>query len=261
MQKGLILLLLTVTVTIAMAQPGKGLDLNLFKDRNQTVKDALAPGLYLVRQEFIAIDSAGKEYGFNNQDNFGTVYSIGIKIKEGLLLPSTFNTPGLFDTNFDPYRGNYTTRTSKMQSRMVDSLNYQTLNVTDLKPEVPRVEQAPAEDFFTLKDYADIKSGKLVMLYADDMAQIDQATIKSNIIQVDDIEWDDKGIAQPKGILIGNKSLIGGVLFHEEISFGNVLYQPVAYYEFLNGSWMLRAIDIKQSPAGGLNPIDKKKKK
>lgn len=261
MQKILFYLLFIASATFATAQNGKGLDLNIFKDRNQTVKDAVAPGLYLVRQDFIAVDSAGKEYGFNNQDNFGTIYSVGIKIKEGLLLPSTFNTPGLLDPNFEPYRAGYTTRTSDIKARTIDSLKYQQLKVTDLKPEVPRMEQAPADEYFMLKDFTDVTSGKLVMIYADDMAKIDQEPLKTNIIQVDDIVWDDKGTAQPKGILIGNKSLIGGVLFHEEVSFGNVYYQPVAYYENINGSWVLKAIDIKQSPAGGLNPIDKKKKK
>lgn len=261
MQKILFFLFLIASTTFAVAQPGKGLDLNIFKDRNQTVKDAVSPGLYLVRQDFIAVDSAGKEYGFNNQDNFGTIYSVGIKIKEGLLLPSTFNTPGLLDPNFEPYRAGYTTRTSDIKTRTIDSVKYQQQKVTDLNPEVPRIEQAPADDFFMLKDYTDITSGKLVMIYADDMSKIDQEPLKTNVIQVDDIVWDDKGMAQPKGILIGNKSLIGGVLFHEEVTFGNVYYQPVAYYENINGSWVLKAIDIKQSPAGGLNPIDKKKKK
>ncbi len=261
MQRFIVLVMLSVVTTIAMAQPGKGLDLNIFKDRNQTVKDAVAQGLYLVRQEFIAVDSAGKAYGFNNQDNFGTVYSIGIKIKEGLLLPSTFNTPGLFDTNFEPYRAGYAARTSDIKARGVDSLKYQSLSVANLVTEVPRVTQPAADDYFMLKDYTDVKEGKLVMLYTDDIVKIDEEQLKCNVIQVDDISWDENGIAQPKNILIGNKTLIGGVLFHEEVSFGNVHYQPIAYYENINGTWMLKAIDIKQSPAGGLNPIDKKKKK
>lgn len=261
MQRYIFLLLFSISAIYAQAQPGKGLDLNIFKERNQTVKNAVAPGLYLMQQLYIAVDSAGKEYGFNNQDNFGTIYSIGIKIKEGLLLPTTFNTPGLFDPNFEPYRAGYTTRTSGVKARGVDSLKFQALDIADLNIEVPRIAQATGDEYFVIKDYKGVTEGKLVLWYADDITKLDKETLKSNIIQVDEVVWDDKGIAQPKNILIGNKTLIGGVFFHEEVSFGTVTYQPVAFFENIEGTWMLKAIDIKQSPAGGLNPIDKKKKK
>ena len=260
MHKALFLILLATFSLIAEAQPGKGLDLNVLKDRNLTVKNAVAPGLFIVQQQYIAVDSAGKEYGFNNEDNFGTVFSIGIRIKEGIVLPSSFNTPGNFDPNFEPYKANFTTRTSGIKMREIDSLKYHELKVTDLQPAVPRINQAPNENYFPIKDYKDVKEGKLVLVFTEDLAKLQQEPAKTNIVQVEDLTWDDKGIAQPKNLLIGNRTLLGGVLFHEEVSFGKVLYQPVAFYENINGSWVLKAIDIKQSPAGGLNPIDKKKK-
>jgi hypothetical protein len=261
MQRFIFLLVLSFTSVLAQAQPGKGLDLNLFKDRNQTVKNAVAPGLYLIEQDFIAVDSTGTEYGFNNQDDFGTIYSIGIKVKEGILLPSTVKTPGLLDPNFEPYRSGYTTRTSGMKARGVDSLTFVSIDLANLNSEVPRIAQAAAEQYFSVKDYKGVTDGKLVLLYADDITKLDKETLKSNIIHIEELVWDDKGIAQPKNIVIGNKTLIGGVFFYEEVTFGTVTYEPVAFFENLEGAWMLKAIDTKQSPAGGLNPIDKKKKK
>jgi len=261
MQRFIFLLVFTFISLLAQAQPGKGLDLNLFKDRNQTVKNAVAPGLFLVQQNFIAVDSAGEEYGFNNQDNFGTIYSIGIKVKEGLLLPSTFNTPGLLDPNFEPYRAGYTTRNSSINARGIDSLKYDNVDLARFNNQVPRIDQTNNDEFFGIKDYKGVTDGKLLLLYADDIAKLDKETLKTNIIQVEELVWDDKGMAQPKNIVIGNKTLIGGIFFYEEVTFGTVTFQPVAFFENNNGAWMLKAIDIKQSPGGGLNPIDKKKKK
>ncbi len=260
MRKLLSLLLLFVSLVFAQAQPGKSLDLNVFKDRNQTVKNAVAPGLYIIQQQYIALDSAGKEYGFNNQDNFGAVYSVGIRIKEGIILPSSFKYPGNFDPNFEPYKTTHTTRTSGIKARNVDSVKYDALKVADLQADIPRINLAAANDYFPIKHYKDVKEAKLALIYTDDITKLEQEPAKINILQVDDLNWDDKGIAQPKNLVIGNKTALGGVLFHEEVSFGKVVYQPVAFYENVNGSWVFTAIDIKQSPAGGLNPIDKKKK-
>jgi hypothetical protein len=261
MQRFIFLFAFTFTSFLSQAQPGKGLDLNLFKDRNQTVKNAVAPGLFLVQQNFIAVDSAGQEYGFNNQDDFGTIYSIGIKVKEGLLLPSTFNTPGLLDSNFEPYRAGYSTRNSSIKTRGIDSLKYDNIDLASFNDQVPRINQANDDEYFGIKDYKSVTNGKLLLVYADDITKLDKETLKTNIIQVDELVWDDKGYAQPKNIVIGNKTLIGGIFFYEEVTFGAVTFEPVAFFENINGAWILKAIDIKQSPGGGLNPIDKKKKK
>ncbi|CAN5329052.1 hypothetical protein BH09BAC1_BH09BAC1_04620 [soil metagenome] len=259
MQKSLLLLLFLILAVFVKAQPGKGGDLGLFKERFPSVKNAVATGLYLVQQQYIAVDSTGKEYGYNNQDNFGIGYSIGIKIKEGLLLPSSFNTPGLYDPNFEPYKNTYHTRTSSIKQRLIDSLKYNDIKLADLQAELPRINQASSPDFFTLKQYKDVKEGKLIVVFAEDVAKLADENAKTNTIQVEDLTWDDKGIAQPKNLILGNRTVLGGVLFYEEVSFGKVAYQPVAFFEQINGAWVLKAIDVKQSPAG-LNPIDKKKK-
>ncbi len=260
MHRSLLLSILLMIAGFAIGQTGKGLDLDLFKDRNQTIKNAVGPGLYLVQQQYTVVDSAGKEYGFNNQDNFGTVYSVGVRIKEGIVLPSTFNTPGSSDPNFEPYKVGYTTRTSALKMRLVDSLKYSEIKIADLQAEIPRINQPAENDFFPIKHFKDVKEGKLVIVMADDAGKLDGEVPKTNIIQVMDLTWDDKGIASPKNLLIGKLNVLGGVLFHEEVSFGKVLYQPIAFYENINGTWVLRAIDFKQSPASGLNPIEKKKK-
>jgi hypothetical protein len=259
MHKTLLLFIFILFAGLLKAQPGKNLDLGLFKDRNITVKNAVAGGLFIVQQQYIAVDSAGKEYGFNNQDNFGTVYSVGLRVKEGIVLPTTFNTPGLFDANFEPYRAGYTTRTSGIQYRHVDSVKFDALKVTDLQAEVPRINQPATVEYFPLKQYKDIKEGKLVIVFSEDVAKVETESVKTFIVQVEELEWDVKGLSQPKNLLLGNRSVIGGVLFHEEVSFGKVLYQPVAFFENINGAWVLQAIDMKQSP-GGLSPIEKKKK-
>lgn len=260
MHKALLLFIFILFAGLLKAQPGKNLDLGLFKDRNLTVKNAVADGLFIVQQQYIAVDSAGKEYGFNNQDNFGTVYSVGLRVKEGIALPTTFNTPGLFDANFEPYREGYSTRTSGLHFRHLDSIKFDALKITDLQAEVPRINQPPVANFFSLKQYKEVKEGKLVIIFSDDAAKIDTESAKTFIVQVEELEWDSKGLAQPKNLLLGNRSVIGGVLFHEEVSFGMVQYQPVAFFENINGAWVLKAIEMKQSPAGGLSPIDKKKK-
>lgn len=260
MQKPLLVCLLLAITLATFAQPGKGLDLGLFKDRNQAARNAVAPGVYLVRQDYIVVDSAGKGYGYDNKETFGTYYSVGLRIKEGFLLPSTFNTPGEFDPNFEPYKQTHKTKTSHVKSRLVDSLKYADVKLADIQADVPRVNQPTTGDCFQLKDYKDVKEGKLLLVYADDMAKLNEQAAKTHILQVEELVWSDEGIAQPKNLILGGKAVIGGVLFHEEVSFGRIVYQPVAFFEMINGAWVLKAIDIKQSPAGGLNPIDKKKK-
>ena len=65
-------------------------------------------GLFISKQSFrISNKSSGKVFGYDGKTYFGIQYSLGIKVKEGIILTDKVVRPWEYDSNFDQYKEEY----------------------------------------------------------------------------------------------------------------------------------------------------------
>lgn len=72
------------------------------------IDDAINSAFFLSRNSFQVSDKkTGELYGLNNQNEFGTEISLGIKIKNGIVLTDRAVRPWEYNAKFDTYRDGY----------------------------------------------------------------------------------------------------------------------------------------------------------
>ncbi|GAP71198.1 hypothetical protein SAMD00024442_1_11 [Candidatus Symbiothrix dinenymphae] len=76
---------------------------SLSSGNQQLIEEAVRDGLFVVRQSYQLRDSV-TSYGWNNLPQFGTTYSLGVKVVDGYYLDAQAVTPWLYDPKFDEYR-------------------------------------------------------------------------------------------------------------------------------------------------------------
>ena len=242
---------------------GNMLDLNPFKERNIAIKKALLPGIYLIQEKYVVVDKEGNEFGSAGQDFFSTRYYIGAATANGILLPVNATQPEVGDSLFDTYKADYTASINHVAYRPVDD----TSSFTEVDMEKELNMQAPAitkveASVFTTHTYKQVKEAKLLLFVIDDGKDPATTAPRVSVITLDEFEWDANGKADIKDITIRNTTVLGGVLFYEEVDFASISYQMIGFYEQENGNWYVQAVDaVTAAPTNELSPIGNKKKK
>lgn len=234
------------------------LDFNPVREVNVNLKKALMPGIFMVQQQYTVVDKTGNEFGANGLDYFGVQYYLGVRLERSILLPQNFTDPGSRDTNYISYKDEYTVRISKIGMRAAaDTMPYSNMDLKYFDPEVPAITVDATQQFFKPQSHEGVNEGKLLLFFLENGAgPMDANLAKTSVVDINDIVWDGNK-ADIKDISYRNMTVIGGVFFNEAVSFGQLSYQPVAFYEKQGNNWFL--VSMTGDAAGGkpnsLNPI------
>lgn len=132
MKRNIVLLFFALIANIASAQLPQGF---LSLSPNQImVENAVEKGILLFKQDFQLLDTVSNTlYGRNNQEMFGSTYSIAYKLKNRCVVSDRFVAPWLYDENFKKIENNtYLPIISRTQYRdITDS----TMNVMNYRSE------------------------------------------------------------------------------------------------------------------------------
>ena len=98
-------------------------------DNQNFLKLAISPSLFLTSQSFqVSNKEDGKMYGFNGKQEFGESYSVGVKIRDGIVLTEKAVRPWEYDANYDKYRDGYApVRYQSHYSETQEEAQYDTL--------------------------------------------------------------------------------------------------------------------------------------
>lgn len=241
---------------------GNLFDLNPFKERNIAIKKALLPGVYLIQEKYVVVDKEGNAFGSAGQDFFSTRYFIGAATSEGIVLPYNAVKPEVGDSLFDTYKTDYTANITSVTYRSADDSAMFTSVDMDKELDLGKqVINKPATAAFTTHAYNDVTEAKLLLFVVDDGNDLATTAPRVSVITVEDIVWDAEGKADIKDIVIRNTTVLGGVLFYEEVNFASISYQMIGFYEQEQGNWYIQAVSADAAPANELSPIGNKKKK
>lgn len=129
------------------------------------IEKALNGGIVIVEQKYQLKDKSGDLYGRGGNDEFGSVYSIGVMTKGGLVINDYIAHPWDHDGDYDQYRENknYTPVLFKTSIKAVGQSEFKTIetNIEELK-EVD-------DPFFFLPQ----SNGKLGLTIADTTGTVD----------------------------------------------------------------------------------------
>lgn len=101
----------------------------------QWVENAISPAFFLSRQSFQVSDKkTGDLYGLNNNDEFGTEITLGVKIKNGYVLTDKAIHPWEYNAKFETYKENYNpVQYISEYSEFTDNAKYDTLDISKSK--------------------------------------------------------------------------------------------------------------------------------
>ena len=171
-------------------------DLTLPKSQNDSsvIIKSVGDGLFVVKQSYQICDrETGDLFGFRGNKEFGTTYSVGVKVADGFLLTDSALRPWVGDANFAKYAEKYDPifyqsrfRTLKPDAKY-DSLAY------DLTKQDQLVDTAvyrfASEAFekkgFILDTAAGKKEGWIVLVTAGKDADLETAELKYDICRYD----------------------------------------------------------------------------
>ena len=183
MRKLFIIVALVALSSVSYAQWSQ----SIFNSPNQQmVEDAVKNGIVLIRQDYQLSDTITKQrYGLNHEANFGSQYSIAVKIEKGLSVSNRFVTPWDYDDNYTPYRDSqYIPVMSNTQCRSLQDSNYVEFkyrpeNIIAIKDSaVYQVDSLvhPGRGFLCNRETGE-KEGWIVWLYVSDSANLAKENI------------------------------------------------------------------------------------
>lgn len=106
MKKTIILLFAVLSSVNLISQNLSGLTINL--PHNFFVEKGIENGAFIISHSYQLCDTANSQrFGRYGNPEFGSNYSIAIKVKGGYVIPKAVLTPWLFDNNFSRYQDNY----------------------------------------------------------------------------------------------------------------------------------------------------------
>lgn len=128
MKRIIVFLFVALIANIASAQLPQGF---LGTSPNQImVENAVEKGVLLVKQDFQLLDTASNTlFGRNNQEMFGSTYSIAYKLKNVCVVSDKFINPWQYDDNFKKIENNtYLPIISRTQYRDITDSTMQVMN-------------------------------------------------------------------------------------------------------------------------------------
>lgn len=113
-----------------------------YSPNQQIVESAIRNGIFILSQDYQLKDCNTNEYfGRNGQEEFGRIFSLGVKVENGYCYFDQIQRPWLYDSNFERYRDShipevYRTRFKEFtDSLMTDFTSFSQKRSVELYPE------------------------------------------------------------------------------------------------------------------------------
>ena len=119
MKKALVILLVLLSVSRAFSQDFRGLTFGLLP-HNALVEAGVENGVFLLSHSYQLSDTLSlQKFGRYGQPEFGTRYSLAVKVKDGYVIPAALAEPWSSDENFARYQGKYKPVSYRIESRQL----------------------------------------------------------------------------------------------------------------------------------------------
>ena len=217
-------------------------DFSVFSKENIEFS-ALKPVFYLIRQEYVLTDETGKARVRGGNNFFGKAYAIGVLTEDSrLFFPTCIRTPW----NMDPTFNRSANKGFKPECSVFGMKRYsekdffetkiQGINEEDIITFVPGGSKG-----ITIEDSLQ-NNGTLIVFYSRAAAPDDFSDIMHSLMDMEDISWNSKGIAEIEELNYGDSRIIGGILFSRYIEPGMIRWKLSGLYLPYNSKWILKSI-------------------
>ncbi|CAN5587326.1 hypothetical protein BH23BAC1_BH23BAC1_25460 [soil metagenome] len=253
-----ILILSIINVIALQAQENDPVNKIVFLNQKKGVlQECLEKGLVIIEQQYAAKDASGQLFGREGKEYFNFQYYIGAFAEDKIVIPAEASNPGLSDFAFvsfvDQYKSVPVThfykpitgkRFKKIESEIMDDdftyLPFKSDSIVGFK----------------FLDYRRLQSPKLILLHIELNEDPKVANIHSNIINIENIQWDENGkglIDKPVEVI--SRKIIGGALFDFTVDTGSINATLVALYCNNGKQWYLQSLEKSGENSDDLTKI------
>ncbi|HBE40649.1 MAG TPA: hypothetical protein DDW27_05505 [Bacteroidales bacterium] len=235
------LIIVLISCEIICAQNNLA-DFSMFSKENIEFS-ALKPVFYLIRQEYILTDETGKTRVRGGNNFYGKAYTIGVLTEDTrLFFPTCIRTPW----NMDPTYNRSANKGFKPECSVFGMKRYsentffetkiQGLNEEDIITFIPGGSSG-----ITIEDSPQ-NNGTLIVFYSKAAAPDDFSLIMHSLMDLEDITWNSRGIAEIEELNYGDNKIIGGILFSRYIDPGKIIWKLSGFYLAENSKWILKSV-------------------
>ena len=219
-----ILVILCLYINIGNAQ------LYMQSTNQQFVIDATESALFIIQQEYFLKDSVtGDIFGRNEQNWFGAVTSLGIKVNGGYILTDKALRPWEYDKDYDNFRGSYIPTNSKslykgLKDTLPVKLSLTELKYEELSPVLYQVSDSLFHGEGLMPDKCvDEKNGWILWVVADkstDSLTVSYITYKKQIVM--EFGKNEYDIEKPNTT---NQEVLGGMfVIAKQTAIGQITF-------------------------------------
>lgn len=260
----LICLILAVISSVATyGQENVPFNFSLMSGNQQLINDAVRKGFVIMSHSYQLEDTTTHQrFGRYGKNEFGTGYSVGIKIPGGIITTDKFVTPWEYDINYQKYRGSHSPISYQISHRALgDSVFTLSKSNISLQTGICNNNLSLLPDStlsftnsFSVDSVAGNKDGWLVWIVSD--SQIgDKASANSESLIIHKYSYTEKSDSVQTLIKSPNtdKNIWGGVLV-------TPIYPSVGEVRFLlsgvlseveAGEWILNMLKINTAKDSG----------
>ena len=215
------------------------------------IEMAIQKSCFLIRQDYILKDTAGLEYKSPNQEYFGRGYAIGVVSGKQLWTTALSRKPWVSDVNFTPQKGKFTPENYQSALRPVTALQFEKAQIWT--PTIVNEVAVGKFERFEGATQGESKptKGRLAVFYIKEGENPDSAAIQIATVQISNIQWDTKGMANEDHINLKGKRILGGALFTEKIGYGTISFELSGIYvktEHLTDPWRIHQLPVPPKP-------------
>lgn len=259
-----ILMILLAFASIANAQ-----SFGIFgTSSSNLVTDAVKPGLYLIKQEYVLRDTTNvnpQRYGFNNKDYFGCDYSLGIVLDRRMTTYGNILKPWEGDANYDNYRDNHTIRpdlSKRMFRNISDSTYLQARDTISFLGDSIFFSFAASNMPGFMSQYPSGKQEGWIVTLSGEKAQIDTLTNFTVNTYRNELDFEN-GLKnyEVKKLTLDDDLLGGFYIIPHYTQLGVIEFKVAGFLIWEEGKWYIRPLidmnkefENEQVP-GALTPI------
>jgi len=223
-------------------------DFSLKSANQQLIENAVQGGIFLMEQHYLLRDTVtGECFGKNNQDSFGKVLSLGVKVKQGYCITNRAVCPWKYDADFKRYQGSiYHPFLSKSTYRELSDSCMAEIAITSMPTDsVSCVFVADSVlfkgDGFELDDSCGKKRGWLVWITSEkDMDVGDSVCSFSSVIYRKDMELVENQEEYPVEPSDFGQNVWGGIyVLPMQRGIGKLLFKLVGVLTKREDKWMM----------------------
>ncbi|MEO1050125.1 MAG: hypothetical protein AAFX87_05855 [Bacteroidota bacterium] len=260
MNRILVILMLILSFGVANAQDSLSTKLYdaLFTNDTRMTNQAIEPGCYFVRQDYVLQDSLKNNFGRGGNDYFGKAHGIGVLAGGRLWVESRLLDQWERDSNFAFFRDSLNAGNSDTFIKQVPDDSVSKKAVTIHKHTSPLSYYNLGDSVHGFNIVSEVKSGKLMTFYVDPKSDPENAYLKSQVTEMNVLKWDSTGMAPVNNAPLKKKQIIGGALFKESVELGRIEFRLAALLVYVDRQWHLQKIPEIQTQALTPVPIEPK---